>query len=336
MAKITALMTTYNSAAHVSETIESILNQSYTDFEFLIIDDGSEDNTVSVIKSYKDSRIRLIECSDNQGVGARLSQALNEVKTPYIAKVDSDDISHPERFEKQLNYLEQNSHLDIVKCYFEYFPDNDGVKESDRYKQFKETKEKEHNDIDTPELIKEGLQRWCCVAHTTYFAKANIIKLVGYPKFRVGEDYSLFYNTIRKGYKIGCIPENLVGFRVSNFSTTTKENSSDNYAQALIEIKSDVVKRIKKINDGFWIYGTGGLGRGVCKVMIKKGYKIHGFLDCKKQKFIKIENETFAVESIYDVDVTGILIAAQPVRKKISKLLKDKGLTEWNDYIVVA
>src|SRR5690554_6430606 len=115
MAKITALMTTYNSATHVSETIDSILNQSSTDFEFLIIDDGSEDNTVSVIKSYKDSRIRLIECLDNQGVGARLSQALSEVKTPYIAKVDSDDISHPERFVKQLNYLEQNSHLDIVK-----------------------------------------------------------------------------------------------------------------------------------------------------------------------------------------------------------------------------
>lgn len=336
MANITALMTTYNSAAHVSETIESILNQSYTDFEFLIIDDGSEDNTVSVIKSYKDSRIRLIECSDNQGVGARLSQALNEVKTPYIAKVDSDDISHPQRFEKQLNYLEQNYHLDIVKCYFEYFPDNDSVEESGRYKQFKETKEKEHNDIDTPELIKEGLQRWCCVAHTTYFAKANIIKLVGYPKFRVGEDYSLFFNTIRKGYKIGCIPENLVGFRVSNFSTTTKENSSDNYAQALIEIKSDEIREIKKLNDGFWIYGTGGLGKSICKVLVRKGYKVLGFLEREKQPNICIDNLNFPVECVYTKNATGVIVAAQPVREEICSILVSKKLNEWQDFMVIA
>ena len=97
-------MTTYNAEKWVDEAIQSILQQTASDFEFLIIDDGSSDNTVSQIKSYNDSRIRLIAHCDNKGVGARLDEALDMINTPFIAKVDADDISEPGRFEKQLSY----------------------------------------------------------------------------------------------------------------------------------------------------------------------------------------------------------------------------------------
>ena len=157
--QITALMTTYNSSNHIRETIDSVLNQTYKDFIFLILDDCSTDNTVEIIRSYNDDRINLIVDLDNKniGVGARLSQSLNYINTEYIVKIDSDDISHPERFAKQLNYMQQNRDIDFLKCYVNYFPDNIEIENSDRFKWMKNIKEKEVNSINTPELIKSNL-----------------------------------------------------------------------------------------------------------------------------------------------------------------------------------
>lgn len=337
MATITALMTTYNSAAHVEETINSILNQTFEDFEFLIVDDGSTDNTVAIIKNYQDKRIHLIEHSDNQGVGARLSKALELVNTPYIAKVDSDDISHPQRFEKQLAYLQANPQLDIIKCLFEYFPDNDAVAQSERYRQSKAVKEKEHNAINTPELISEHLPRWNCIIHTTYFAKTAVIKTVGYPEQRIGEDYSLFYRALAAGYMIGCLQEYLIKMRISDFSVTTQSGTSDYFMETLIPLKQKVLEALYTQHQGFWIYGTGGLGRATCKALIKEGYTIKGFLTREKQANIVLDDgHEFPVKNIESSQAKGILVAAQPVRAEICQLLQKKGFVEHQDFMVIA
>ncbi|WP_284305989.1 glycosyltransferase family 2 protein, partial [Marinospirillum insulare] len=155
-----------------------------------MLDDGSTDDTVEVIKSYQDKRIKLIENKNNKGVGYRLRQAVDLVETPYIAKVDSDDISHKDRFQKQLDFMKENKELDIIKSLFKYFPDTPEVENSERYKQYKAVKEKEHNTITSPELIAKELPKWLCVIHTSYFAKSTVIKDIGYPDSRYAEDYT--------------------------------------------------------------------------------------------------------------------------------------------------
>lgn len=336
MPLITALMTTYNSAAHVKETIDSILNQTFADFEFLILDDGSTDNTLEIISRYDDKRIRLFADSENKGVGKRLGEALALVNTPYIAKIDSDDVSLPERFEKQLRYLEQHNNLDIIKSYFSYFPDNAEVAQSERYKQYKTVKEKEHNAVDTPLLIQQHLPRWNCIIHTTYFAKTAVIKAVGYPDHRIGEDYSLFYRALESGYHIGCIPECLTKMRVSNFSVTTRTDTANNYVDALILLKKNKIDRLCENHQGLWIFGTGGLGKETALALSASGYTVHGFLDRENKPDIELNQQLYPVVSLDAAANKGIIIAAQPVRMEIVDKLVDKGLIEWQDFMVIA
>ena len=122
---VTIIMTTYNSELYVYETIDSILNQSFKEFKFIIIDDGSTDSTASIIKNIRDSRVTIIQ-SRHAGKPAALNKALEEVKTEFVAFTDHDDISAPHRFRLQYDYL--NSHPDVgVLSSWYYVCDKNGA-----------------------------------------------------------------------------------------------------------------------------------------------------------------------------------------------------------------
>ncbi|WP_310557745.1 glycosyltransferase [Flavobacterium sp.] len=112
--KITVLLPVYNCELYIQTAVESILNQTFTDFEFLIIDDASTDTTVAILKKFNDSRIQLIEKPINSGYTNSLNYGLQLAKGDYIARMDGDDISYPERFAKQIAYLE--THPEVVVC----------------------------------------------------------------------------------------------------------------------------------------------------------------------------------------------------------------------------
>ena len=103
MPKISVIMTVYNTEEkYLREAIESVLNQTFSDFEFIIVDDGSTNNAVEVVKSYRDERIKLVLNGKNLGMAKSSNIGLEMAQGEYIARMDSDDISLPERFEKQV------------------------------------------------------------------------------------------------------------------------------------------------------------------------------------------------------------------------------------------
>ncbi len=111
---ITVLMPVHNGATHLSAAIRSILNQRHADFEFLIIDDASKDNSVAIIQSFKDPRIRLVQSPDRLKLSGALNLGLDQARGRYIARMDADDISLPIRLEVQSRFMEQ--HPDIGLC----------------------------------------------------------------------------------------------------------------------------------------------------------------------------------------------------------------------------
>ena len=112
--KITILMSVYNGEKYLREAIDSILNQTYKDFEFLIINDGSTDRTPKILQSYKDQRIKIINNEKNIGLTKSLNKGLKIAKGEYIARMDADDISMAERLEKQVNFLDQKKNIGLV------------------------------------------------------------------------------------------------------------------------------------------------------------------------------------------------------------------------------
>ena len=123
MPKISVIMGIYNGTETMDEAIESICKQSYQDWELIICDDCSQDKTLEKAKIWenRESRIKVIKNVKNQGLAATLNHCLREASGEYIARMDDDDISYPNRFEKQVDFLDKNQEYDfvssLVDCY---------------------------------------------------------------------------------------------------------------------------------------------------------------------------------------------------------------------------
>lgn len=114
--RISVILPAYNAAQYIEQAIESILNQTFADFELIILNDGSTDNTPEIIKRYADAdkRIVFVDNKVNQGLIAVLNQGLDMARGEFIARMDSDDISLPQRFEKQVAYLEAHPDVGVL------------------------------------------------------------------------------------------------------------------------------------------------------------------------------------------------------------------------------
>ena len=180
MPKISVVMPVYNTKEEfLRESIESILNQTYTDFEFIIINDGSTNNCEDIILSYKDDRIRYVK-QHNQGVANTLNNGISIATGEYIARMDSDDISLPQRFEKQINFLDNNSDFSLCGSWYQYFPE-----------------EKIAKLIEEPKLL--DFYKLNCLGHpTVMFRKADFERFdLKYDSQFVCEDYELWSRSIK-------------------------------------------------------------------------------------------------------------------------------------------
>ncbi|WP_078211230.1 glycosyltransferase [Flavobacterium sp. LM5] len=197
--KITVLMPVYNCELYIKEAIDSILNQTFTDFEFLIIDDASTDETVSIIKENKDSRIQLIEKPVNTGYTISLNYGLKVAKGEYIARMDGDDISLPERFAKQVAFLDSNP--DVVLC-----GSNFRIIETEKIISLPEDNE----------AIKLGLLKGNCIAHPSVMIRHSVLQenVITYDSNKEpAEDYDLWVRLLQFG-KLHNIQDNLLKYRV--------------------------------------------------------------------------------------------------------------------------
>ena len=125
--KVSVIMGMYNCASTLSEAIDSIFAQTYKNWELILCDDGSKDNTYQIAKEYKDKypeKIVLIQNLQNQGLNKTLNRCLKYVTGDYVARMDGDDVSMPQRFEKQVEFLDNHPEYAIVSTPMIYFDEN--------------------------------------------------------------------------------------------------------------------------------------------------------------------------------------------------------------------
>jgi glycosyltransferase involved in cell wall biosynthesis len=124
-ALVSVLMPVYNAQKYMREAIESILDQTYRNFEFVIVNDGSTDDTESIALSYKDERIKYLKLAKNKGIVGALNEGITVCTGKYIARIDADDIAFPERIEKQVKFMETNPQIGVLGTNVKYFGDAD-------------------------------------------------------------------------------------------------------------------------------------------------------------------------------------------------------------------
>src|SRR5690606_27940814 len=189
---LSVLMPAFNCEKYVGQAIESILNQTYDNFEFIIINDGSTDDTEKVILSFSDSRIRYIKNTYNLGLIETLNKGIQLSKGEFIARMDADDISYPERFRIQIEFLNNNS--DYVIC-------------SSSRKNFIEWDQQKHLSIMPLDdiSIRIGSLFSTPFTHPAVMLRKNIIienELKFDNAFKYAEDYEFWINILKfgKGY----------------------------------------------------------------------------------------------------------------------------------------
>lgn len=193
----------YNCAPTLAESIESLLNQTYQDFEIILCDDGSKDNTLEVAQHYaaKYNNILLIRNDRNRGLNYTLNHCLQHARGEYIARMDGDDISLPSRFEKQLQVFEANPDISIVSSAMIYFD------EAGDYGQCKVTERPTRINFVNGTPICHAP---CMVKETAY---DDINGYTEEKKLLRVEDYHLWFKMYAKGYKAYNIQEPLYKMR---------------------------------------------------------------------------------------------------------------------------
>lgn len=126
---ISVVMSVYNAEKYLDEAIESILNQTFKDFEFIIINDGSTDKSLEIIEKYQKEYNRIVLISrENKGLIYSLNEGIEKARGEYIARMDADDISLPNRFEEQVELLSKNSKIDVVGCNYQLIDEKSNIK----------------------------------------------------------------------------------------------------------------------------------------------------------------------------------------------------------------
>ena len=200
--KVTVLIPVYNREKYVAAAIESILAQRFTDFELLLIDDGSIDGSVGVMRSYTtDPRVRLVRNESNLGIPATRNRGIALAGGEYIAMLDSDDWAYPTRLEKQVAFLDRHSDVAMVGAW------QTGIDERGQ------PLSRDKRRFVSPGELQSRLLFRTCLAQTSILARTAIMQEYGYrEQYIVCEDFDLFARIAGK-HKLARLPETLVHYR---------------------------------------------------------------------------------------------------------------------------
>lgn len=201
---ISVLMSAYNSERYAKEAVESILNQTYRDFELILIDDGSKDASPAILKALadRDARVRFIS-RPNKGLTKTLNEALSLARGRYVARMDADDVAMPDRFEKQVKYLDEHPECVCVGSRVDLIDPLGSVFRTSDHKLT-------HEEIDAGLMNGSG---WSIVHPVATMRRDAVEKVGGYrEQFETSQDLDLFLRLGEVG-KLANLPDVLLGYR---------------------------------------------------------------------------------------------------------------------------
>ena len=208
---VSVVLPAYNCGRWLGLAIESVLQQTFADFEIIIVNDGSTDNTEQIIHSFNDQRINYVKNEKNEGLIYSLNKAIDSSRGKYIARMDSDDICRPERLAKKKLFLDQNEDITVVASTVILI--NDQGENTVAWPLDQQTI--------TPGQIKRAILKQNCVVHPTVMMRSEVIKELKYKSYQKNiEDYDLWLRMLSRGHKIAKIKEPLLLYRIHGDSIT--------------------------------------------------------------------------------------------------------------------
>lgn len=200
--KVSVLMAAYNEQSRLKDTVDSVLAQTYTDFEFIVVDDGSKDSTGAMLEEYckMDSRIKILKNTQNLGLAKSLNAGLRKTQGQYIARIDAGDSAHPDRLKSQVRFMESNPQVHIVGTFAYWIDSSKRIIGVCRFPV-------------KPEQVRRRLFGQTSVAlHPSLLIKMDLFSSTGLfdETHPTSMEYELYLRTVRNGLSIANIPEYLM------------------------------------------------------------------------------------------------------------------------------
>jgi len=212
---VSVVMPVHNCARFLREAIDSVLAQSFTDFELVLVDDGSTDGSAAIMDGCSDHRIRLVKHDRNRGLVAALNTGLDNAQGTFIARMDGDDVMVPHRLATQVRFLEEHPAVALVAAFVDLINEDGavtGVWDTDR-------------EAVMEAAIRALMPKTACIAHPTVMIRRSALGALSYdPRQTEGEDWDLWLRMLSRGLRIAKIPEALLLYRQhpSSFTGTNK------------------------------------------------------------------------------------------------------------------
>ncbi|MDA9163383.1 glycosyltransferase [Rickettsiaceae bacterium] len=306
--QISVIIASYNHGLYIKEAINSVLTQTYQNFEIIIIDDGSSDNSVEVIKSIQDARIKFFEFSKNEGACKATNYAIQKAKGKYIAIMNSDDVWVNSKLEKQVNYLEKHKNIDAVFSSAEFLNQNlDSFSLRMRPAFFNIFNQKNRS---SAEWLNHFFYNGNCLCHPSILIKKDCYSQLGLYNniFRQLPDFDMWIRFCKQ-FTLHIMQEKLVKFRILNNNENASAPSVENQIRGrnehhLIMINFFDGMSIADFKKGFYKHLKNPDFKSDAEFEIEKAFlylktmhciigieKLHYFL--VRKEYIKILNEKY-------------------------------------------
>ncbi len=331
--EVSVVLPFFNAENTLAAAVESILNQTFSSLELLLVNNNSTDNSLPVAQSLAeaDSRIRLLN-ETKQGVDHAMNCGMRYSRGRFIARMDADDISHPERLERQVGFLNENSNTGLVGSVVKYVPHNSGTGGFSRFVKWV-------NSFCTTEAIERNRFIEIPVVNPTILFRRELFeKLGGCRQGNFPEDYEMQLRYLDAGVKMAKLPEPLLEWH--DYPTRLTRTHKRYTTEAFFRIKARYFRKWSEQNNPFhpeiWVWGAGRRTRKRARLLSNEGLIIKGYIDI-------VEGKTTEKTSLHYSEIPAPgnmfivpMVAKYGARELIRQRLSEKGYREGKDYIFLA
>ena len=329
-------MPVYNGAATLDEALDSVVAQTMSDYEIVVVNDGSTDATATLLAARQDPRMRLLS-SSHVGLLQALNLGLAACRAPFVARLDADDVCRPQRLERQVSLMQQQPDVGVCGTQVEAFPAGDVATGFDIYVQWQNAL-LTHNDICREIFIESP------IAHPSAMLRRHeMVALGGYQERGWAEDYDLWLRYHAAGRHFAKVAEPLVRWREHGARATRTDSrySVENFLRAKAHYLSCGPLNSR---DGLLVWGAGQTGRRLSKHLSRAGHQPDVFIDIAPKRIgstlrgvpIVGTEQLMSCWQSYNRPLLLAAVASRGARALLREHLAHIGLEEGDDYLCVA
>lgn len=330
--KLSVVLPVYNAQNHLEEAIRSCLNQTFEDFELLIVDDGSTDRSVEIATSFVDPRLRCIR-QPHRGLVPTLNAGLELSSAQLIARMDADDVCLPLRFKRQVDFLEENPSVSAVSCMVEHGGDPITQKGYGVYIDW-------INQQESTKAIERALLIESPFAHPSMMFRGSLVQ--SYGPYRDGlfpEDYELWLRWAREGVVMAKIRESLLVWNdpPERLSRNDMRYDPMNFFKIKIPYLSHLLEMSGYRGKTISLWGGGRIARKKMRLLMQAAFKIDTIIDIDPSKQGR-RFESIEVISPHDLPKKGApiisLVSSRGARSKVRQFLLETGREEMKEFFI--